>query len=342
MVMTTMKSLIAILLAVSIGVGVHAQDPVFSQFYAAPLRLNPAFTGISAAPRITVNYRAQYVTFPNAFTTYAVGYEQPIANTPSAFGLSAMVDQQADGAYTNTYFAGTYSYEVQMGEELRARLGLSAGLLQTSIDFDRFIFGDVVDPVNGAGDPTSTMEALQSDARTDFDAGMGLLIYARGLYGGISIDHLNRPNESLFEVNENLYAGRPLRLSFHAGGQINLKRYSNRRRPAYVTPNILYTRQAAFEQLMVGAYFGYGALYLGGWFREGFENRDALIALVGVRQGVFRLGYSYDITVSPLRAVPGGLGGVHEISLAFDFGESKELQRRRFRDRYNDCFGMFR
>ncbi|MEM6395329.1 MAG: PorP/SprF family type IX secretion system membrane protein [Bacteroidota bacterium] len=330
------------MLLVLVCSSVGAQDPVFSQFFSAPLRLNPAFTGISTAPRLTANYRAQYVAYPNAFTTYAVGYEQPITNSPSAFGISAMVDQQADGSYTNTYFAGTYSYEVQMGEELRARLGLSVGLLQTSIDFDRFVFGDIVDPIDGVGDPTATMEALQSDAKTDFDSGMGVVIYARGLYGGVTIDHLNRPNESLFEVNENLYAGRPLRLSFHAGGQINLKRYSNRRRPAYVTPNILYTRQAAFEQLMLGAYFGYGALYLGGWFREGFENRDALIALVGVRQGVFRVGYSYDITVSSLRSVPGGLGGVHEISLAFDFGESKELQRRRFRDRYNDCFGMFR
>ncbi|MEM7571834.1 MAG: type IX secretion system membrane protein PorP/SprF [Bacteroidota bacterium] len=337
-----MKAIIGSLLLLFAGLSLSAQDPVFSQFYAAPMRLNPAFAGISTAPRVTMNYRAQYVTWPNAFTTYTVGYEQPIANSPSSFGLTATADLQADGAYSNYYFSGVYSYEVQMGEFLRARLGISAGVLQTAIDFDRFIFGDVVDPIDGAGNPSETMERLQSDAKTDFDAGVGLLVYANGLYGGVSLDHLNRPNESLFEINENLYAGRPMRMSFHAGGQINLKRYSNRSRPAYVTPNILYTRQAAFQQLMLGAYFGYGPMFIGGWYREGFENSDALIGVVGVRKGVLRIGYSFDLTVSELSGVPGGLGGVHEISLAFDFGESADLQRRRHRSRFNDCFGMFR
>lgn len=103
----------------------------------------------------------------------------------------------------------------------------------------------------------------------------------------------------------------------------------------------MYARQAQFQQLTAGAYFGWGPLFLGGYYRHAFENADALIGLVGVKEGVFRIGYSYDATLSALRNVDGGIGAVHEIGVSFDFGDSAELARRRNRSRYNDCFGMF-
>jgi len=61
-----------------------------------------------------------------------------------------------------------------------------------------------------------------------------------------------------------------------------------------------------------------------------------------VRQDIVKIGFSYDAVVSQLRSVPGGLGATYEVSLIIDLAESKELQRRRSANRYNDCFGMFR
>lgn len=316
------------------------QDPVFSQFYAAPLRLNPAFAGVSVAPRVNINYRTQYTAWPNAFRTFAVSYEQPFENKPYALGVSVMSDIQADGAYRNNYFSAVYSYEIQLSDELYARGGISAGLLQSQVDFGSLVFGDVLDPVEGNTGGT-TEEELAFGTKTSFDAGAGFLIYAQNVYGGISIDHLTQPDESLLEINPNLYAGRPIRLNVHAGGQIKLKRYSNRRRPSYVSPSVLYSRQASFQQLTLGAYFGWGPLFLGSYYRHAFENADAIIGLIGVKQGVLKIGYSYDATISALRNVSGGAGAVHEISVSFDFGDSAELERKRHRSRYNNCFGMF-
>jgi hypothetical protein len=53
----------------------QAQDPVFTQFYAAPVQLNPALTGSTLAPRIALNYRNQWPAL-NAYVTYAASYEQ--------------------------------------------------------------------------------------------------------------------------------------------------------------------------------------------------------------------------------------------------------------------------
>jgi len=318
-----------------------AQDPVFSQFYAAPLRLNPAFAGIGTAPRIAVNYRAQHTSYPSAYTTMAASYDQPIEGTPSSFGIRMMKDEQLEGAYQNTEVALVYSYDVMIDKETHVRLGLAAGILSTGLDFTSLTFGDVLDPTVGASGAI-TEETLAGASKTSADFGAGVLFSARTFFGGVTFDHLNRPDESLIELNSNLYAGRPTRLTLTGGAQINVKRYSNRRRPAYITPNFLYTSQANLRQLNLGAYFGYGPVAVGGWYRHAFENADGLIAAVNFRQDVLRIGLSYDAVVSDLRNVPGGLGSTLEASVIIDFGSSKELMRRRKADRYNDCYGMFR
>src|SRR5678815_5617643 len=50
-------------------VNVSAQDPQFSQFYAAPLYLNPAFAGSTNQGRAGVNYRNQWPAIDANFTT---------------------------------------------------------------------------------------------------------------------------------------------------------------------------------------------------------------------------------------------------------------------------------
>ncbi|MEM6770456.1 MAG: PorP/SprF family type IX secretion system membrane protein, partial [Bacteroidota bacterium] len=267
-----LKRLLCLSLFFAAVLPLGAQDPVFSQFYAAPLRLNPALAGISTAPRITANYRAQHTSYPSAFNTIAASYEQPIERTPSSFGIRMMSDRQLEGAYRNTEVAAVYSYDVRINKELGARLGLAAGILSTSLDFNRLTFGDVLDPAIGADGVT--MEALAAASKTSADFGAGVVIYAKNYYGGFSFDHLNRPDESLIELNSNLFAGRPQRLTITGGAQIDIKRFSNRRRPSYIIPNFLYASQARFRQLNMGAYFGYGPVAIGGWYRHAFGNAD--------------------------------------------------------------------
>ena len=51
------------------AVSVTAQDPQFSQFYAAPLYLNPAFAGSTQQGRVGMNYRNQWPAIDANFTT---------------------------------------------------------------------------------------------------------------------------------------------------------------------------------------------------------------------------------------------------------------------------------
>ena len=51
------KGLFSLFAAITLSTQVLAQDPEFTQFYANPLYLNPAFAGTARCPRLVMNYR---------------------------------------------------------------------------------------------------------------------------------------------------------------------------------------------------------------------------------------------------------------------------------------------
>ena len=324
----------------------RAQDPVFSQFYAAPLQLNPAFAGTTLAPRFTFNHRNQYPNWPNAYITYAASFEQEIESLNSGFGIQIMTDAAGDGVYKNNHISGIYSYKIQMSRKTNVRIGLEAGFYQARVDWDRLIFEDQIDPLNGPTDPSgnpflSEENRPESLTSTLFDASAGVLFYNDKVYGGISLKHLNRPNESFLKINENLFAGRPLRLTIHGGAEFDLGQRNKQGSAAFISPNVMFVKQGDTGQINAGAYIGAGKLFGGAWFRHNFTLADAGVFMVGVREGVFRLGYSFDMTVSELAAVPGGTGNTHEISLTINLEDSKALARKMQASRWNNCFKMF-
>lgn len=337
--MTRFYTLICLFLCLSATLS--AQDAVFSQFYTAPIRLNPALAGISRAPRVALNYRAQHTKYPSAFTTMAASYEQPVEGTPSGFGMRVMRDQQLEGVYNNTEVSLVYSYDVKFDDDFRARLGLSAGLFSTALDFGALTFGDVLSPIDGAAGGELTEEELSRVSNTAADFGAGIVIHTRDYYFGVSMDHLNTPNENVFVLADGVYAGRPQRLTVTGGAEFTIKSLSSAKRPSFLAPNFLYSSQGRFRQLNVGTYVNYGVFAIGGWYRHAFENADSFIGAVSFRKDILRVGFSYDAVISGLRTVPGGLGSTLEASVMIDFGESKKLAKKRFSERYRNCFKMF-
>jgi hypothetical protein len=100
-----------------------------------------------------------------------------------------------------------------------------------------------------------------------------------------------------------------MRLTGHMGASIPLGSKSQYNNITTIMPNIIYQYQNGFQELMLGTYVKYGAFTAGAWYR----NKDAFILSLGVDTGKFKIGYSYDVTVSKLNN--GVSGGSHEISL---------------------------
>ena len=88
-----MKKVIYLLMLTGMVFEAKAQDPQFSQFYAAPLFHNPAFTGAAHKGRLVANYRNQWPSIPGAFVTTAFSVDNYFKSYNSGFGLSAYKDQ---------------------------------------------------------------------------------------------------------------------------------------------------------------------------------------------------------------------------------------------------------
>ncbi|MDX2360123.1 MAG: type IX secretion system membrane protein PorP/SprF, partial [Crocinitomicaceae bacterium] len=130
---------------------------------------------------------------------------------------------------------------------------------------------------------------------------------------GAAVHHLNMPNESMIIGEARL----PMRFTGHIGAEIVLGGKSQFKNKTSIMPNLIYQYQNGFQELAIGTYIKYGVFTAGAWYR----NRDAFILSIGVSTGKFKLGYSYDVTVSKLNN--GISGGSHEISLGL-FLDCKE------------------
>src|SRR6266700_5662196 len=108
-----MKKIISIYF-IFLTANVFAQDPEFSQYYAAPLYLNPAFTGTTLDHRFIANYRNQWPSVARGYTTTAFSYDYNLTNLNSGFGFLATQDQAGTAGMKSTQFNFFYSYKVHV------------------------------------------------------------------------------------------------------------------------------------------------------------------------------------------------------------------------------------
>lgn len=288
-----------------------AQDPQFTQFYANPLYLNPAFAGNMRCPRICLNYRNQWPNISGTYVTYSASYDQHVDALSGGVGLLVTQDNQARGTLSTTQASLIYSYLLTPSRKFSLKFGLQAGFFQKSLDKNKLNFGDMIDSRRGF--VWNTNEQIPSQTKTNLDFSAGVLGYTKSYFFGAAVHHLTQPEEG-FQGNTRM----PLKITGHAGAMIPLEKGSE----SFISPNILFQQQQNFTQLNLGVYFIRDMLVGGIWYR----NSDAVIVLIGIQTDHMKIGYSYDVTVSKLS---NNTAGSHEVSLQFNF--SCKTKRPKYR-----------
>lgn len=315
------------------------QDPIFSQFYNAPMQINPAFTGNNISPLVAANYRLQWPGFVDAYRTYMVSYDQFNERLNSGFGVSILADDAGGGTLKTTKIAGMYSYRIYVKEQTFLKIGMELGVVQSRLDDSKLIFLDQLDPQYGAISPSGVKYPTQENlanfgSRYYPDISAGIMIYSKTFYGGLGLKHLNNPDNGFLNNIENIDRGIPTRFTIHGGMEIQLEKASSNNAGVFVSPNLLYVKQGAFSQLNVGSVIDFDAFFGGLWYRHASSNADAVIGSMGIRSGIFKISYSYDMTVSGLGV---DSGGAHELGLILNFDSLMPKKSR-----YNDCLSLFR
>ncbi|QQL50414.1 PorP/SprF family type IX secretion system membrane protein [Mucilaginibacter ginkgonis] len=316
--MKNLRLIIFLLLQVCSSKLLLAQvDAHFSQYYANPLWLNPALTGvINGNARLTAQYKNQWASINNAYQTGGLTGD---FRADDHIGLGINVLDQSAGSNSYNYFTGygsfSYGFAISNDGNHRISFGLQAGIVNRTFNMNNLQFGN---QFNGVGyDPSlNNFETFTNTVTTVFDSNAGVFYYdgtpdkSANVFGGVSVGHLNRPKDPFSNA---LDARIPLRYTFHGGVRIKAG-YS-----LDLTPNFLYVQQQKASIKAAGLYSEFKidndkGLILGALYRV----NDAAVANVGFRVNSLIIGTSYDFNTSSLNQATGGRGGL-ELSVSYVF-----------------------
>ena len=331
-----MKRLSILVLATALSVAAMAQDIHFSQFYMAPLQLNPAMTGVmNCNQRISANYRNQWASVlrDKAFQTSQVAYDAKIpVGRYDYFGLGGSIFSDVAGSlnFRSTLLNLDFAYTKKMGGYRKKAsylsMGAKVGLAQRGLNLLDARWGSqnqdgTWNPNLPSNEPTFGVNGRDNFLFADVSAGLlwfSVMDENNNFYIGGAYDHINRANQS-FTTEKTV----PLLSKFtvHAGGE-----FQTSDRITWL-PGIVTFLQGPYLQVNGGTSIRFllgnskrsaEAIQFGAWARLGNkvneDNKsggilmDALIFSTRFDYSQFSLGFSYDYNVSALKTATNGNG----------------------------------
>ncbi|MEI2748430.1 MAG: PorP/SprF family type IX secretion system membrane protein [Ferruginibacter sp.] len=323
-----MRKYFLFVIVVLSSVTLQAQDPHFSQFFASPLTLNPAFTGkFDGIWRLAANHRDQWPSIPKAYVTTSASVDFAILKKKIpegdvfGVGISGLTDASANNALKLNYGSVSLSYHKALDENGYNTIG--AGFQGTyssmALDITKLTFEDELQQ-NGFAQGTSGeyigANPLTGRNRNYFEMNAGLLYSGssngeNNYYLGASMYHINRPKVSFKDKSWYLTG----RLTIHGGGSFPISDVVG------VNISAIHQIQNKASETVFGGAVSLNAngdntnptnVYVGSWMRL----NDAIIPYIGLEIGGLRIGASYDVNISDLKAATGNRGG-SEISVIY-------------------------
>lgn len=328
-----MKKIIFILVFVlgfnstQFGQGIH-----FSQWYEAPVIMNPANAGSYFGDyRANLNYRNQWATIGNSYKTMYASYDMPIKKNESdmkttGIGASFYSDKAGKSNYGRTEALVSLSQSVAVNRRMDLSVGLGFVYGQVSANFDKLKWDNQYDGTN-YNENLPTGENIFNTKSTYFDLNAGFLARFIGRKKnetnlGLSILNASQLSSNTLSGggNEN---SRSMRIIFHGKSEIPVYKY----RGDYLVPTLYLSAQGASRVIALGGTYkmnlgmqsSYTGYYTSSFLEFGgiYRHLDALVAIVKFDwEQKIQIGASYDINISRLRNASVYQGGF-EISLVW-------------------------
>jgi type IX secretion system PorP/SprF family membrane protein len=255
-------------------------------------------------------------------------YDYNISDLNSGIGGFVLQDRAGTSNLVTTQGGINLAYRVKVNKFSEARGGLMVSMAQKKIDNTGLIFNDQL--VTGS----STSTDLKAERVNYVDMGAGVLFNSTNYWIGASARHINQPNASIVGNTEPM----PLYISIHGGYRyiISALGAGKTKLEEYVSMSVHYRNEQKYDQFDIGAYYFKSFLNVGLWYRglpfkrykPGYPNRESIAVLVGLEipDKNFRIGYSYDVTVSKLAI--SNTQGAHEVSLIYEIAKKNKRNRR--------------
>ena len=282
------------------------QQAQYSQYMNNNYILNPGTTGVEDYIDIKVSYRTQWTGLEGAPKTYYASASSSLGKWRTTqkrtlrdrrrpfHALGGLVYRDETGPTSRTGAYLSYAYNLVLRPNLRAALGVSAGMQQFAVDGQQLRFFD------------PTTQAASSASRV-LDGSVGLWVYSSDFYVGLSGAQL-LGNRLDFSYGPNTLgegaSGNTLRRHYFATAGVRVPINDD----WSLVPSVLVKAvNPAPLSLDINAKLKYQDLL---WAGVSWRAFDSFVAMVGLSYEQYTLGYSYDAGLSELS---GYHGGSHEV-----------------------------
>ncbi len=300
----------------------RAQQTIqFSQYVFNGLALNPAYAGYKDDWTLNLSSRIQWAGIngaPQTETASIDGLASDI-NGNVGVGLIATVDRLGPENTSSVY--ANYAYRLRLDELDTKRLcfGIGAGVMQYSLNGAQFNATDTGD----GSIPAGTVSKVSPDFR------FGMYYYSPNVYFGASVFNLlSKPLENITDNAPIVNEVRTVYLT--AGALVPLSEYMDLK-PSFMIKedfkgpaNLDLTGYLVLKKVVwIGTSYRTGvALWNKTNLQSGLEETDAIAAITQFYlNDHFRIGYSFDFTLSKLANYQ---SGTHELSLSISFRGKKQ------------------
>ena len=301
-----MKSILRIITILLIAKNLQSQQVVmFSHYYYKPMLYNPAFTGTSGAPEIMIVNHTQWAGFKNAPQYNILTADANLINQNTGLGVSIISDKKG---ITNRIGGNImYSYKLKFNKTSHLLLGLSAGVIDQTMNLSNAIVENQNDPYLFSN----------SQRNTSFDANAGLALIIKGFEFGFSVPQLANNKLSYVSNNDSRTYYTQAR---HYITSAKYKFLLSKEKQMSITPLALvrYVPNSP-TQYDINMNFNWENKF---WIGATYKSNYAVGANAGVTLfNKLNIGYSYDFITGNVSKYA---GISHEIMLSFKFVKHKE------------------
>jgi type IX secretion system PorP/SprF family membrane protein len=291
--------------------GMAQQLPVFTQFPSDQLFFNPAYAGTKRVYDVRVNFRDQWVGFPDAPVTEGLSLNYKLFGQDK-MGIGAYIYQDVTGPTQRNDYTLCYSYHIKF-PDVELSLGAAGSMMEYFVNGSKVTTYQQFDP---------TLDQAISTHAWAPDASFGGLLFNDRFQLGVSVDNLISSNENLYKkyVPDTTKKG-IVGLVPHFYGYLGYNFSGN---PDYVWESTLFAEDAAGTPI----YLAYSLrVHVRQKFYVGLQYRmsDALALDLGITiRDNFEVCYSYDLVTSALSHYT---SGSQEITLIFStnsFGKNSK------------------
>lgn len=291
----------------------YCQDVEFSQYYANPLYLNPAFAGSDDYARLFLNYKTLLPASFGDYSTYSASLDKYYDNLSGGVGFQVMNDRQANGVINDLKFNLIYSYHLKLRKKWAIAAGFRLGYNIKTLNGNDLTYPDMLDPLTGVS--SSGLESGLNQKSLYFDFSFGMLTWYDRYYAGFSIDHLTNPKISLGSDDPG-----PIGRKYTLHGGIEIPFYNSLERVKMtLSPNLIFQMQGESSKINLGVYLNQSHLTTGVWLKTNLNfDLTGCVLMLGYVTDYSTFAYSYDLPFY-LGGFSGIISGGHEVTFLYKF-----------------------